>query len=211
MAAEARPRTGTIGEMYRAIWRVTGRQQLVLIGLSVTVAALAAAPLKFQQLVINSLVAHGDIGRVGWLCAGLLGIVLLSAALKFALNFRLSVLGESVVLLLRERLYANYVTDAGTGAPDVPKRGTLVTMLAAEAESVGAFAGAAIAEPLMQVGHAGQRDRVHSGEPALARRAGARHRRAAGGDRRGHPAADQPPRAAARAGAPRRLGPGLRE
>jgi ABC-type bacteriocin/lantibiotic exporter with double-glycine peptidase domain len=152
MAAEARPRTGTIGEMYRAIWRVTGRQQLVLIGLSVTVAALAAAPLKFQQLVINSLVAHGDIGRVGWLCAGLLGIVLLSAALKFALNFKLSVLGESIVLLLRERLYVNYVTDAGTGAADVPKRGTLVTMLAAEAESVGAFAGAAIAEPLMQVG-----------------------------------------------------------
>ena len=133
------------------MWRVTGRQQLVLIGLSVAVAALAAAPLKFQQLVVNSLVEGGDISRIAWLCAGLLGVVLLSAALKFALNFRLSVLGERIVLLIRERLYANYVTD-GSRATDAPKRGTLVTMLAAEAESVGAFAGSAIASPLMQIG-----------------------------------------------------------
>ena len=33
-----------------------------------------------------------------------------------------------------------------------PKRGTLVTMLAAEAEAVGSFAGSAIALPLMQLG-----------------------------------------------------------
>jgi hypothetical protein len=70
---------------------------------------------------------------------GLLGIILPTAGLKFALNFRLSVLGERIVLLIRERLYANYVSDAA-GAADAPKRGTLVTMLAAEAESAGVFA-----------------------------------------------------------------------
>jgi ABC-type multidrug transport system fused ATPase/permease subunit len=97
-------------------------------------------------------VQGGDIHRIAWLCAGLLGVSLLSAALKFALNFRLSVLGERIVLLLRERLYANYVSDAGTSASYTPKRGTLVTMLSAESEAVGAFAGSAIASPLMQVG-----------------------------------------------------------
>ena len=80
------------------------------------------------------------------------GATLLSAALKFALNYRLSVLGERIVLLLRERLYAHYVGRSATGAAGAPKRGTLVTMLAAEAESVGEFAGEAIAEPLMQIG-----------------------------------------------------------
>jgi ABC-type bacteriocin/lantibiotic exporter with double-glycine peptidase domain len=145
--------TGTIWDLYRAIWRVTGRHQFVLIGLSVVIAALAVAPLKFQQLVINSLVYGGDRQHLAWLCAGLLGVVLLSGALKFALNFQLSVVGERVVLLIRERLYANFVLDAaGTPAKDAPKRGTLVTMLAAEAEFVGSFAGAAIASPLMQVG-----------------------------------------------------------
>jgi ABC-type bacteriocin/lantibiotic exporter with double-glycine peptidase domain len=152
MSGDARYQADTIADLYRVIWRITGRQQLLLIALAVIVAALAAAPLKFQQLVINSLVYGGDIYRVAWLCAGLLGVTLLSAALKFALNFRLSVLGEQIVLRLRDRLYANYVIDATTGAPDTPKRGTLVTMLAAEAESVGAFAGSAIASPLMQVG-----------------------------------------------------------
>jgi ABC-type multidrug transport system fused ATPase/permease subunit len=152
MTADPRYEADTIRDLYRAIWRVTGRQQLLLIALSVIVAALAAAPLKFQQQVINSLVEGGDIHRVAWLCAGLLGVTLLSAALKFVLNFRLSVLGEGIVLLIRERLYANYVNDAASGATGAPKRGTLVTMLTAEAESVGAFAGSAIAAPLMQLG-----------------------------------------------------------
>jgi ABC-type bacteriocin/lantibiotic exporter with double-glycine peptidase domain len=142
----------TMLALYRAVWRVTGRQQLRLIGLSVLVAALAAAPLKFQQLVVNSLVQHGDVHRLTWLCAGLLGVVLLSAALKFLLTLNLSVVGERVIRLIRERLYANHVGAAASGATEAPKRGTLVTMLSAEAEVVGSFAGAAIASPLMQLG-----------------------------------------------------------
>jgi hypothetical protein len=95
MTDEARYRADTVADLYRVIWRITGRQQLLLIPLSVVVAALAAAPLKFQQLVINSLVYGGDIDRVAWPCAGLLGVTLLSAALKFALNFRLSILASA--------------------------------------------------------------------------------------------------------------------
>jgi hypothetical protein len=109
VSAEERYRADTLLDLYRAVRRVTGRQQLILIGLSVTVAALAAAPLKFQQLVVNRLVEGADIRRVAWLCAGFLAVALLSTALKFVLNLRLSVLGESVVLLVRERLYALHV------------------------------------------------------------------------------------------------------
>ena len=141
-----------MGELYRAVWRVTGRQQILLIGLSLIIAALAAAPLKFQQLIVNSLVEDGDHRRLAWLCAGFLAVVLLSAGLKFAMNFRLALVGERVVLLIRERLYTNGVADAARREAEPPKRGTLVTMLTAEAEAVGAFAGAAIAAPLMQLG-----------------------------------------------------------
>jgi hypothetical protein len=72
---------------------------------------------------------------------------LLSTALKFVLNLRLSVLGESVVLLVRERLYALHVGNASLRAMGTVKRGTLVTMLAAEAESVGSFAGSPSPRP----------------------------------------------------------------
>ena len=144
-----------MGELYRAVWRVTGREQILLIGLSLLVAALAAVPLEFQQRAINSLVAHGDVGSFAWLCTGFVGAILLSATLKFTLGLRLSVVGERVVLLIRERLYANRVTDVAGDASKAPQRGTLTAMLSAEAELVGAFAGSAIATPLLQLGTLG--------------------------------------------------------
>lgn len=139
-------------ELYRAVWRVSGRQQLLLIALSLATAALAAAPLKFQQLVINSLVEGGTVERLVWLCAAFLGAVLLSAGLKFVLSLRISVLGERVILMARERLYGNAVHDTQSGKAEPIRRGTLVNMLTAEAEVVGGFAGSAIAGPLLQLG-----------------------------------------------------------
>jgi ABC-type bacteriocin/lantibiotic exporter with double-glycine peptidase domain len=141
-----------MSELYRAIWQLTGRQQLLLIGLSLLVAGLAAVPLKFQQLVINNLVYDGDVRWLAWLCLGFLASILLSAALKFVLGLRLSVIGEQVVLLIRERLYTNAVADAQAEPAAASQRGTLVTMLGTEAEVVGSFAGAAVSTPLVQIG-----------------------------------------------------------
>lgn len=139
-------------ELYRAIWRVTGRQQWLLLLLALLVAGIAAAPLKLQQLVINGLVEAAEPRLIVWLCVGFLAVVLVSAGLKFLLRLRISVVGERVVLLIRKRLYANLVHDTREGAEGLPTRGTLVTKLAAEAEMVGAFAGSAIAMPLVQLG-----------------------------------------------------------
>lgn len=152
MSAGASEIPPTMYGLYRTIWRVTKSNQYLLIVLSLCVAALAAAPLKFQQLVINSLVERSDIRHLAWLCGGFFAAVLLSATLKFALNFRMSLLGEHAVLMIRQRLYGNYVSDTRSGIEGLPKRGTLVTMLASEAESVGTFAGGSVAVPLMLVG-----------------------------------------------------------
>jgi hypothetical protein len=140
-----------MGELYCAVWRVSGRDQIALILLSLVVAALAAVPLKFQQLAVNSLVDDGNVFRLAWLCGGFLGAVLLSAGAKFLLGLRLALVGERVVRLIRERLYTNFVAQAAGGSAD-GAHGTLVTMLAAEAEVVGAFAGSAIATPVVQLG-----------------------------------------------------------
>ena len=139
-------------ELYRAVWRATGREQLPLIGLSLLVAALAAVPLKFQQLAVNSLVEGGDVWRLSWLCAGFLLAVLLSAGVKFLLGLRLAVVGERVVRLIRERLYENQVADTARDPQAADRRGALVAMLTAEAEVVGSFAGAAISTPVVQIG-----------------------------------------------------------
>lgn len=141
----------TVVDLYRAVWRATGRQQLFLVVLALSVAGLAAVPLKLQQLVVNDFTYGGGIRRLAWLCLAFLAAVLLSAGLKFVLGLRLSTVGEGVVRLIRERLYRQTVSDVAK-AGDPPQRGSLVAMLAAEAEAVGAFAGSAIATPLLQIG-----------------------------------------------------------
>ncbi|MGO4836251.1 hypothetical protein AB4144_28815, partial [Rhizobiaceae sp. 2RAB30] len=61
--------------MYRTIWSATARDQPLLIVLSLAVAALAALPLKFQQLAINSMVESSDVAKLTWLCLGYFGAV----------------------------------------------------------------------------------------------------------------------------------------
>ena len=142
-----------MGDLYRAVWRVSGRDQITLILLSLLVASLAAVPLKFQQLAINSLVDHGSVTRLAWLCGGFLAAVLLSAGVKFLLGLKLASVGERVVLLIRERLYENHVAHGREAAAETTgNSGALVAMLAAEAEIVGTFAGSAISTPVVQIG-----------------------------------------------------------
>ena len=142
-----------MGDLYRAVWRVSGRDQITLILLSLLVASLAAVPLKFQQLAINSLVDHGSVTRLAWLCGGFLAAVLLSAGVKFLLGLKLASVGERVVLLIRERLYENHVAQGREAAAEkTGNSGALVAMLAAEAEIVGTFAGSAISTPVVQIG-----------------------------------------------------------
>jgi ABC-type bacteriocin/lantibiotic exporter with double-glycine peptidase domain len=142
-----------LSRLYRAVLRVSGRDQLLLVLLALAVSGLAAAPLKVQQLVVNGLVAGTAPGHLVLLCGLFLAAVAASAGLKLLLNERITLVGERVVLRIRERLYATRLAgppepDRDPGAGD----GRLVAMLTGEAESVGQFAGAAIAQPLVQIG-----------------------------------------------------------
>ncbi|MGI9402392.1 MAG: ABC transporter transmembrane domain-containing protein [Rhizobiaceae bacterium] len=138
-----------MAELYRRIWKVTGRQQFILIVLSLMVAVLAAVPLQFQKDIINGLSDGMDQHRLLMLCAGYLAVLALSSSLKFAMNYRSSILSESVIKRIRNVIYSD---NLGPDTNTDKERGTLVTMIAAEAEEVGNFAGEAIASPLLQVG-----------------------------------------------------------
>ncbi len=137
---------------YKAIWRATWRKQIPLVFLSVIVAALVAVPLKLQQLVVNELVYDKALEELLFLCSVYLAVVLLGSTLKFLRNYKLRILAESVVRRMRTRLYGRHVADTVDGRTDVPKRGTLLSMIASDAEDVGGFAGSAIADPLLMMG-----------------------------------------------------------
>lgn len=136
-------------DLYATIWRATWRSQILLILLSVAIAALAAVPLSYQKEIINALAASGTTRtQVLTLCGGMMGVILLSLALKWLMGFRSGVLGEDVTRRLRGAIYANGVEDNGQ---DLGK-GTVAAAVTAEAEELGKFTGGAISEPVVQIG-----------------------------------------------------------
>ncbi len=135
-------------ELYRRLWLATGKEQIILIVLSLLVAAIAAVPLQLQKDIINGLTQKMGAEKLFLLCGAYFAVLLINAGLKFLLNYRSSVLGESVIRRIRALLYREEHSEQQTGFD----RSTLITKIADEANAVGKFAGEAIASPLLQVG-----------------------------------------------------------
>ncbi|MEM6659830.1 MAG: ABC transporter transmembrane domain-containing protein [Pseudomonadota bacterium] len=137
--------------LYSAIWRVSAGRQVILILLSIAVAALAAVPLEFQREIINHLTSD-DVGaqRLILLGVGMMAVILLSLALKWVLGYRAGTLGEDIIRLIRQRLLRRSADVTETGE-DI-RKGTMTTAVSAEAEELGKFAGGAFSDPVVQVG-----------------------------------------------------------
>lgn len=136
-------------DLYRGIWNVSSRAQIVLIALSLAVAALAAVPLQFQKSIINNLSEGSQAQELIMLCAGYLAILALTSTLRFVMRFRIVMLGEALIRRIRQSAYSE---NSGERAPKEDKRETLVTIVVSESEEVGRFAGEAIASPLLHLG-----------------------------------------------------------
>jgi ABC-type multidrug transport system fused ATPase/permease subunit len=140
-----------MAELYRVTIALTWRRQIVLVLLSLAVAALAPVPLIYQREIINGLDMAGagfDTDMLLALGAQLAAVILLSLALKWLLGQLSGTLGEGLIRTIRARLTRDY---AGRRGAEV-ERGTVVTAMSAEAEALGKFAGNALAEPLLQLG-----------------------------------------------------------
>ncbi|MDF2810163.1 MAG: hypothetical protein K0S56_1194 [Microvirga sp.] len=137
---------------YRRIWQISAPTQIVLIGLSIAVSVLAAAPLHFQRELVNGLTYGISLSELLILGGQYALTILLTIILKGVLKYRSARLGESIVRRIRRRIFSDYARDRRDGAPSRFTPGTLVSMLTAEAEGVGHFVGEAIAAPLVQIG-----------------------------------------------------------
>ncbi len=137
--------------LYSAIWRASAGRQILLILLSVAVAALAAVPLEFQRAIVNHLTSL-DVGaeRLVYLGLGMMGVILLSLALKWVLGYRAGTLGEDMIRLIRQRLLwrSSDINETGESV----RKGTMTTAISAEAEELGKFAGGAFSDPVVQIG-----------------------------------------------------------
>ncbi|WP_170372172.1 ABC transporter transmembrane domain-containing protein [Ruegeria arenilitoris] len=138
-------------QLYSAIWRASAGRQVILILLSLSVAALAAAPLEFQRDIINHLTSDNiEAPHLLLLGAGMMGVILLSLALKWVLGYRAGTLGEDMIRRIRQLLLARTV-DVDESGQNV-RKGTMTTAISAEAEELGKFAGGAFSDPVVQIG-----------------------------------------------------------
>jgi ABC-type multidrug transport system fused ATPase/permease subunit len=144
--------TGRLYQFYRLLLRQTKQVQLLLIGLSLAIAILAAAPLHFQQKLINGLAYGISLHQVLVLGAQYAAASLLAIALKLYLQYRSAILGETIVRRIRGRILTTHARKRRAGDPSRAADGTVVSMLTAEAESVGLFVGEAIMTPLLEFG-----------------------------------------------------------
>lgn len=133
-------------ELYRRIVEVTGARQLGLVALALMIAALAAAPLELQKTIVNGLADAMTVEELVRLSAVYAGVVLLVAGLKLGLGYGVARTGDYAARHIRRRLL-----DREAEGHELA-RGTLVTMLTGEAETIGGFAGTAFALPVVQAG-----------------------------------------------------------
>jgi ABC-type bacteriocin/lantibiotic exporter with double-glycine peptidase domain len=149
------PPAGGAAEMpdhiYRYVLATSGWHQLVLVGLTVAVFLLEVVPLELQRRIVNDLVKHREYWSIVMLAAVYAGTVLVQGGTKLVLNIYRSWVGERATRDLRRRVHL-LVSSASAASSSPEAEGIQASMIVAEVESIGGFAGGSISEPLLQGG-----------------------------------------------------------
>ena len=135
--------------LYRFIWMLTGRDQIVLACLTLSIIPLAMVPLELQRRLTNEAIG-GNNPRLLWmLTLTWLGVLLVQGALKYLLNLRRGLVVEEIARELRLRVHAEgpIAQRAGPGSS-----GLLVSVVVAETENVAGFVAESLSTPLLQGG-----------------------------------------------------------
>lgn len=137
--------------LFRYVLAVSGRHQLALLALSVSVFLLSAVPLEIQRRVVNGAFHNGELAPIVWLALVYFGVALTQGGIKLGLTVYRSWVGEVAVLDLR-RLVSQLTGDAARHGKKEQAAGTEISMILSEVEPIGGFVGISISEPVMQAG-----------------------------------------------------------
>lgn len=150
--------------IFAYIRRHTWRQQLVILGLTLLSFPPLYYSLELPKIIINSALGeagarpHAILGReldqvtyLFALCGVFLALVLVSGALKYALNVYAGIVAERTLRRLRYQLYGHVLRFPLPHLRRV-SQGELVQMINAETEALGGFVGDALAVPAFQGG-----------------------------------------------------------
>jgi ABC-type multidrug transport system fused ATPase/permease subunit len=157
---------GTIpGSIFAYIWRYSKKQQLMLV-----LGTLAYLPLLYAFFELPKMIINGALQpdasafpRMLWglsldqvaylvvLCLALLGLMLVTAGMRYVLSVQKGVLGEIMLRRLRFDLFTQILRFPLLHFRHI-SAGEIVTMATAEAEPLGRYMGVAVANPVLQGG-----------------------------------------------------------
>jgi len=139
-----------VRDLYRYIWRVSGRAQVVLAVLSTGVFLLELAPLELQRRIVNAAVEQRRFHPIVVLAAIYVGVALLHGALKLATNIYRGSVSEATNRQLR--LQMNPSEAASGEVRNHETEGVRISMIVAEVDAVGGFAGSSVSDPVLNAG-----------------------------------------------------------
>lgn len=143
--------------LYKYIWTVNPRGQILLIILTVLVFPLSMVPLELQRRIVDDAIEGEDLNLLLLLGAAYLSYMFVNGGLKFLMNIQLGRVIQIATAHLREAVYhciysvvppRNWRTDDGPAV----EQGTVVSMLASEVEKLGQFIGSSFSTPILQGG-----------------------------------------------------------
>lgn len=140
-----------IKTFYRYIWKVSGRQQILLTVLAIGVFLLELVPLELQRRIVNGAVERREFQYIVLLCLIYLGVALVHGALKLILNVYRGSVSEKTNKRLR--MQVNAVDTEGSARRSTPgEEGVKISIIVSEVEAVGTFVGSSFAEPVLNGG-----------------------------------------------------------
>lgn len=140
-----------VKDLYRYIWKVSARDQVLLSLLAVALFLIELVPLELQRRIVNGAVEGRGWALVGTLCLVYAGVALLHGGLKLVMNVYRGSVSEAANKRLRLRM--NPAATADSPAAAAPgKEGVKISMIVSEVESVGGFVGSSFSEPLLNGG-----------------------------------------------------------
>ena len=149
--APPRPAPAVPDNIFRYVLAESGRHQLALVALTVTVFLLEVVPLELQRRIVNDLTKGRQFRLIVLLCAVYAGTVLVQGGTKLVLNVYRSWVGEGATRDLRRRVHL-LVESSSAASSTLEAEGVQASMIVTEVESIGSFTGGAISEPLLQGG-----------------------------------------------------------
>ena len=138
--------------LYALVLRISGGDQVWLCVMSGLIAVLNTVPIEIQRRVVDRSLKDGSFRSLTMFVALYAAAVLAQGLLKLLFNIYRSWISEHAIRSLRSVINRREDLKAGQPASDAEDQGTQISMVIAESEPIGAFAGESISEPLLQGG-----------------------------------------------------------